>query len=243
MEGKQSKITSIINYIKEARKDPKKKMVLFFAFYFVFFTIIIIILRINRSNMPDQTNKLLTSEYSLNQIKKGNYHYTYDFQIDNNKTIIDGEKNGDSESFEVKENNKVTSYYQNSKMCLKKENDTWIETENPNKYSYITDIDSLEKILNKSTYISKTEYKEDKTDLNYEVSTTTLVKLLDGKKIDIDDDTNKIIVKTDSNKEAYAFTINLDPYFTYINEKETVVNFKLTYDNFGNVEEIINPKK
>lgn len=243
MEPKKSKIASIITYIKEARKDPKKKMVLFFAFYFVFFLIIIIMVRLNGNNTSIQKENLIGSKYSLDQLKKGNYHYVYDLKIGTEGKVIDGERNGNIESFEVKENGKVTSFYQNSKECLKKENGTWVKTENPNKYSYITDIDNLEKILAKATYISKTEYKNNELDLNYEISTTTLTELLDGKKIDIDDETNKIVIRTDINKEAYAFTIDLEPYFTYINNKDTEAKFKLTYNNFGNVEEIINPKK
>ena len=56
---KNNKLKEVFKYVKESRKDNKKKAIVFFAFYFVFFAILITLLRVNKANNPNPKQKIL----------------------------------------------------------------------------------------------------------------------------------------------------------------------------------------
>ena len=122
-------------------------------------------------------------------------------------------------------------------------NGVWSRTDNPYLYSEYLDFTNLEKILTSATYDSKTEYNNGSKLYTYDISTTTLVKIINKEDIDIADNPNKIIVTTNEDNEATKFEFYLTPYVNYKdNNSSSILNISLEYSNFGKVEEIENPE-
>ena len=237
MKERKNKVKTFFSFLKEAHKDPKKRIIVFFVFYFIFFAVLITLLRLNSGNNNNQI--FINKDYSINKIESNNYHYIYNINYNDEIITIDGEKYNDIENFVIKENNTMSNYFKNSKGYLKKESDKWIKVTDPNNFSYITNIDSIKNILDSATYISK----QDNKTIEYHISTTTLVKIIDGKNIDIDDLPNKIILKVDNYKEVEEIELDLSPYLTYTNGKDSKLIINTYYDSFNNIEEIYNPSE
>lgn len=246
MEEKTNKATNFFKFLKEAWTDPRKKAIVILGCYFVFFVILIAMLRINNTNNSkkmDNIYKTSNTVYSLDKLKEKNYRFIYEIEEDSTTFVISGEQVGDFLEFSIKDRAGITNYYKDSKEWLKEENKEWIKVDNPIKYDYILNIDAIENILDKATYISKTEYQDKNNDLNYEISTTTLCELIDNRHIDIDDSPNIITVSVNDKNSVEAIELDLSSYFTYLNNRKSKVVFKLSYNDIGNVKEILNPKE
>lgn len=225
-----------LKILKEIYHNPRGKAILFFAFYFFFFLILIIALRVGNKtiNNNDSDTK---QNYSFSSIVNSNYHFTYHILLNNNEYIYDGDKIDSKENFTYTLNEISKNYYRNNDLFLENTNGTWINTENPYILKEYLQIDMIKTILASATYTSKTEYESGKTTYHYEISTSTLIKLLTNENIDISDTPNKIDISVDDN-EVNEINYNLDSYINYIDENSKSCTIKIKYKGFNKVENI-----
>lgn len=235
----KNKVNILINDLKN---NSQHKAWVFLAFYFIFFFFLILAIRsnsnsknINNVNININANKY----FSMETIKNNNYHFKYIVNSDGNETIYDGDRNNLKEKFTKTRNSLVEKYYQENNIYLKQINSNWINTNDPYEIITFRNIDDLNKIINSSTFISKTMLNDNSNIYDYQISTTTLYKILDFTDIDLDDLPNIIKVTTDSNNELVKLELNMSSYFKYKNMCNNSLNIVMEYSNFGKINDII----
>jgi len=234
MKNKQNKY---IKLLKDIYKNPRGKAILFFVFYFFFFLILIIMIRTNSTINNGTVENKNNLNYSLESITNGNYHYAYKINLNNIEHIYEGDKLNSKEKFTYIYNNISTNYYRNNDLFLKEVDSNWNKTENPYILKEFLNIDMLKTIITSSSYISKTEYESGRVVYHYNISTTTLLKLLENTNIDIDDIPNKIDITT-NNKEVDQINYTLDSYCKYIDNNSNTCNIEMKYSNFDKITNI-----
>ena len=194
-------------------------------------------IRANSSINTDIEENKNTPNYSLESITNGNYHYTYKINLNNLEHIYEGDKLNSKEKFTYTYNNLSTNYYRNNDLFLKQVDSNWNKTENPYLLKEFLNIDMLKTILNSSSYVSKTEYDSEKNVYHYNISTTTLLKLLENSNIDIDDIPNEIDITT-NNTKVEQVNYKLDSYCKYMDNNLDICNIEMNYTNFNQVTSI-----
>lgn len=216
-------------------KTPKGKAILFFAIYFIFFVVIICLARGQRGEVIG-TNYEPGLPYSFNMtlLREGNYHFKYTYQLDQTMTSYEGDRNGDRQLF----SDGVTSYFANQNNYLKQVDGLWVKTEIPYQLSKLLDVDTISNLIAAATYISKTQYEDGRVVVNFQITTNTLVKQLEGINIDLDSIVNEIIVSTDTEKKVTQVKYLLTDYGQYKQLITSDATLTLDYSNFGGVVEI-----
>ena len=108
--------------------------------------------------------------------------------------------------------------------------------------SNFLDINKIVDIALKSKIVSKTQYESGMRVYTYQISTTTLVKLLERENIDLDDPVNKIIFKTDETNRVNDIKYNLTSYCKYKNISKNTCKIELEYSKFGKIKDIKDPE-
>lgn len=239
MKIKKEKIKDFIKFIKEAWKDPQKKAILMLIIMFLFFSFVVISVRTTHKNMNKnvEENKDNTFEFSLENIKSGNYHFIYTVNIDNNITIYEGDNFYNKELFSIGED----KYYRYKDLYLKDIKGVWSTIDNPYLFSDFKEIDKIENLLKQSSFSSKTEYNDNNKVYNYNISTSTILKILESIETDIDDIPNIISITTDSEDNVIEINYNLSRYSIY-KKTGSNVTLNIKYSKFGEIEEIEDPK-
>lgn len=237
---KDNGLKKIVNIIKELRKTDKGKAILFFGFYFIFFLALIVIIKVSKGMTVVNNNYEEGNKYSFTttSILANNYHFNYVINIDNRTITYDGDRNNDKELFTLTEGNNSTTYYVDGETFYQKNNATYTKAESPLMFSYFLDNNNIATILKSLTYISKTSYDSGKEQDNFQVSTTTLVKLVSSLDIDISDVSNEASFITDENKNLIEINYNLSSYAKYEQLADNNCRIIIKYSNFGNVKEI-----
>lgn len=227
-----------IEIFNNLKSTPRGKAVFFFGFYLIFFIVIFSLAAAGGkdTNKYENNNKY---DYDLSMIEKNNYNFKYINTIDVDSIEFSGKRYKDNSLY--KNNNLL--YFKNKNKNYLNNNDLWVECNEPNQFNYFTDINNIKNILNKSTYMSKTDYESGKITYNYEISTTTLVKLINDIDIDLDDKTNSITLSTDEEKHINKISFNLDSYGIYNKICKLKFSIDLEYDKFGEIEKIESPIK
>ena len=228
------------NFIKELRKKPRGNALLFFAFYFVFFFVLILSLRSNHA----QSNNTGSGEYepgnkyeiSWEQVREGNYAFSYDIKIDNNNYNYSGEKAYGKSLFQFNEKN----YYSNQEKYYIKEDD-WIPTKNPISIFEWIDNDSFISLIEASSYESTTSYESGKIVYHFLLSSNTINELLYHTASDYSEEPNKITVSINENKELEEIHFYLDSYCQYSNICENNLDLKISFSKFGEIDKIEKP--
>lgn len=222
------------NYIEKISKymksDSKSKIILFFGFYFVFFFFLIMSIRSNSSNVVEKDKYL----FSIDNLKNNNYHFQYTLNIDNVKTIYEGDLNKNQELFTV---NNIEKYYEENNIYFKYSNG-WMNSANPYQVINPRYGDIIEKILDNATYISKTENVDKTKVYNYQITTTTLYKIFDFNDIDLDDMINEIKVYTDEDNDLVKLEFDFSSYYTYKGICTNKLNILMEYSNYGKINEL-----
>lgn len=216
-------------------KTPKGKSILFFGIYFIFFVVIICLARGQRGEVIG-TNYEPGLPYSFNMtlLREGNYHFKYTYQLDQTMTSYEGDRNGDRQLF----SDGVTPYFANQNNYLKQVDGLWVKTEVPYQMSKFLDVDTISNLIKAATYISKTQYEDGRVVVNFQITTNTLVKQLEGVNIDLDSIVNEIIVSTDTEKKVTQVKYLLTDYGQYKQLVTSGAILTLDYSNFGGVAEI-----
>lgn len=230
----------LIETIKKIYENPRGKAVLFFAFYVVFFAIVFLFINLSKTELSygdDYEKSEVSYTFDLNKLFAENYGFKYNITLDNNNYSYFGAKLKEEET--LKYNN--LDYYRNGNDYYVKNNELWIKTDNPYVYSEYMDNTNIKKMLEKSSFVSKTVYESGKNTFTFAISTNTLNSILYGLNTDFDEIPNEIIISTDEERNVNHITFNLDSFCK--NNNLCVYGFKISldFDNFGDVEDIINP--
>ena len=212
MDGKnQNKINK--EQVLEFIRTPKGKAVLFFGIYFVFFIVLAMIAHIGGQGpvLGSTDLKLGDFSYDLSSIKEGNYNFSYQFSIDQLNTTYSGKHYEENSLF----SDGTISYYQQGNLFMRNQNGVWIKSEAPYPLVSLTDVSTIDSLISSSTYVSKTELATGEEIINLQITSTTLVKILDGLEVDLDDPVNSIQLKKNENGEVVEIQYTLDSYAKY----------------------------
>lgn len=227
-------MNNIKDFFKDIKSSPRKQALAFFGFYLIFFIILSLLARRPiKTNNYNETNKKYP--FSLINILNKNYDYTYTITIDDMKNIYKGQKYNENEHFYYNEKEFLkinNNYYEN--------NPIWIKIENPNEYSKFMDIEVINNIIEKGMYESKTTYESGKTIYNFLISSNTLNEMINNINTDYLEEPNKFQIITDDKNNVNKIVYNLSSYCLVNNICQKSLNIELSYENFGEVEEINN---
>lgn len=224
-----------IELIKELRKTPRGKGILFFAFYFIVFLVLIIVIKLNGNNVYKEKEYEVGKPYSFDTtyVESNNYHFEYTITKDSKKYLYVGDKYNDTELFMF--DNKEY-YYDGEKYYVDKK-----EVANPYLYSELIEIDNIKKLLELATYDSKTSYESGLTKYNFLLSSNTINTNVYSKDTDIDEVPNSITIGTNNSGILNEITYHLDSYCKYDKDCKDKLEVNLSFDKFGEIEEIVNP--
>ena len=233
---KENKNGFLKNSMDDLRGNSQHRAWAILAIYFIAFIFIIMSIR---SNVNKQ-EKLVKENYnySLQKIVNSNYHFKYSVDLDGVQTIYEGDKTSTKEKF-IKQNLGLSeNYYMENNIYLKLNNGIWNNSNNPYEIITFKDPKITDQILKLSKYVSKTEYEDGNTAYTYQISTTTLSKLLDLEVIDIADTPNEIKITTDKSNEINKIEYDFTPYFIYKGFSTTNGNIVFEYTNFGKIRDL-----
>ncbi len=241
MQNKKEKVKNFIHFIKEAWKDEQKRAIIMLIVMFLFFSFVVISVRTTNSslsNQEDYSEGDSNFDFSLSKLKSDNYHYIYTVTIDNNNAVYEGDRASRKELFNI---NGVDKYYRYEDTYLKDIRGVWSTIDNPIIFSEFRDINNIEQLLKQASFDSKTEYKDNNKVYNYNITTTTIIKMLEKLDIDISDNPNTINIITDSNNDIVEINYNLSSYSIY-KKLGNSATISIKYSRFGEIEEIEDPK-
>lgn len=229
------------NNLKELMSTPRGKAIVFFGAYLIFFLIIAVLARTggdgsNGANRVYETGG--EKQFSLANIENNNYKFNYKIVIDDNYLTYTGVK------YNVKEKvtcNSLTEFYGENGNYFTNTSGIWLKTENPYKYSEFYDVENISKLIENSFYVSRTSYESGRTTYNFNLSSATISKLFENIDIDIEEIPNEIVVGTDESNYVNDVKFTLD---SYCKAKGICVNnmsITLSYELFGEIEEITSP--
>lgn len=243
MNNKRPSIKNGTINIRKILKNPQYRGIIVLALYFVFFLIIIIGLRTTNSNSSSSNQQKNDSnfEYDLTIINSNNYYFSYEVDLNNNKIVYDGKKYADKEMFTKTSDSGVESFYNYNDNYFKNINNVWSKTENPYLFPDFRTYTVIEKLLTTATYESKTEFNNKSKIYNYQISTTSINKIVDKINIDIADNPNTILITTNEQNQVIRIEMNLNSYISYKNQSNNQLKLILNYSKFGEVEEIEDP--
>ena len=239
MEKKDTK--KVVNNLL---KSERGRAILFFLFYFVFFLVIILMARTNLSNNKNNTNTSnqsttsIKADYDLKKLEEGNYRFTREETRNSIKTIFTGETNGGRSSFLMTSDNGIKNFFSYNDIYLEKENNSYKVSVNPYLYSRLNDYSIIKKILATAHLKAKTTYENGNTIYQYEISSTSLLSIMDNKEVDLDDQVNLISLTTDENKNVVEIIYQLDSYHSYSYNLLEHHNIKVDYSDYGKVKEL-----
>ena len=227
-------IKQIIALIKELRKTPRGRGILFFAVYFVLFAVLFLIIQLSDNKGTYEKDYELGRPYSfdISYIEKGNYHFEYTITKDDVKYLYVGDMDNNKEKFIF--NNKEY-YYDGDKYYVE---DT--EVDNPYLYSEFKNIDNIKELLSAATYESKTSYESGFTKFNFLLSSNTINELIYNKQTDIDEEPNSITVSNDSDGIMNEITYHLNSYCKSEETCKDKLEINISYSKFGEIKEIVN---
>ncbi len=232
MKKKIDSIKQVLNYLKDTFDNPRKKSIIMLIIMVIFFFVVVTMLRNTDTKDYSKDRKTNTYEFSLKNIKSSNYHFVYN--IDNK--VYEGDRYLSKSVF----TNNNDKYYQYKDTLLKDYTGVWQKIDNY-QYMEFTDINIIEKLLDSSTFSKKEEYSDGNSIFIYNISTTTIEKLVNNKDIDIADNVNEIKFYTDKDLEVNRIYFDISPYTKYKSNKD-VTNIDLVYSNFKGIEKIDDPE-
>ncbi len=239
-EPKKSK-----NVLKELYQTENGKTLFFFCFYAIFFLIVIILVRTSHNNpqkqQPKEIKKEVTYSYKLDLLEAENYHYKYLATIGENVFLYEGDRYQAKELFTVTSYNIINNYYRDGDLFIKQENALWEIADNPYLLNQFYEVEAIKEILKVAQFVAKKEYKNGTVELEFEISSANLTKLISDQEKEIPEDINKIVIRLDKNKNIEYIEYDLTNYYSKETQIQTKAILELSYSNFGKVKEIEKP--
>lgn len=130
---KEKKLT-----LKERLKDKREKAKLELMLYGIFFVGVIIFSRVMTSISPKETNTNNNTENSFIASIADNYEYDIFVTVNNKTYEYYGKVLGNNSTINLKEDDKITSYYLMNKKYYILENDNYILADEKEVYPYLS---------------------------------------------------------------------------------------------------------
>lgn len=225
--------------IDEIKQKKNGKAILFFGFYLVFFLILFISLKFSNKrplSAPEDYEKGNRYKFYINDIVDGNYHYNYVTVLDGVRYEYSGERNKKEELFRF--NSK--EYYKNDGNYFVNEG-LWIKSDNPFVYQEFLDVDNIVEMIGLAAYESNTNYEDGRQSYKFLISSNTLNQKLHNIESDFMEEPNQLFIMTDANKNVTEISLKLDSYCTMNKLCKGTLEINLTYDKFGDIEDIESP--
>lgn len=229
------------NKLQEVFGDnPEFKRLFFFVFYIVFFIFLVVLLRsAYKTNNESLTryNSGYKHNFTLDALNKNNYAFTYKVFKNDQIIIFEGSKYNNTSSF-LMSGEVASSYKFNGKNYSKKNENTLLyeDVVNPMEFDRFLDSTILPLIFTRSTYVSRTEYlNSEEKDYNYDIATSTLIKLVDHIETDLDG-INKVVAHVNEKGELYRLDMDVTNYFKYFDSSIYYYTLELNFSKFGEVE-------
>ena len=223
--------------------NPDIKRMIFFVFYVVFFIFVVILLRssLKSDNVSsvNRNNSGYQKSFNLNLLKKNNYHFNYKVEKNNEVIIFDGDRLGDKNLFVMSGDNSFYYYLEND-LCYLRDNNSllWNRAINPMEFYKFTLYDNLHKLLVHGSYISKTTYLSgEEDDYNYEISTASVVKNIDGRESDVDGEVNSVSVHVLKDGEISEIVLDLTDYYKYYDNSIYDYKITLSYSKINGIKD------
>ena len=233
----KNKMTS--KEFKEFIKTPKGKAAMFFGAYLLFFIFIAIFARTGgTSNVNRKYETGSPLRFNINSILNNNFKYTYNVNVDGVSTVYSGSSTKVNSLFKV---NDLNEYYFNGSNYFTNTNGVWLNVSNPINYNKFMDTNLIKSLIEKATYISKTEYDSGNDVYNFKIATATISKLFEGVDIDVEEIPNEVIVSVDEDNNITEVKYVLDSYCKAKNICKMGMNITLNYEDFGKVTDITSP--
>ncbi len=235
MDGKNQNNKLNKEQVLEFVRTPRGKAFIFFGVYFIFFLVLSMVAHIGGKGAVIGSTDLNLGKfsYNLSSIKGGNYNFVYQFFVDQNTITYSGKHYDDKMLF----SDGVFNYYQQGSTLMREQDGIFLKSDAPCPLFSLTDVTVIDNLIKASTYISKTELATGEEIVNLAISTTTLVKQLDGLDIDLDDLVNSIELKKNKDDEVVEIKYIFDNYAKYKGLANNSFHLVLTYSNFGDIEE------
>ncbi len=245
MEKKEKEETKKV--VKNLLKSERGRAILFFLFYFVFFLVIILMARTNlsnnnKNNTKNESTTSIKADYDLKKLEEGNYRFTREETRNGIKTVFTGEANSGRSSFLMTNDTGIKNFFSYNDIYLEKENNAYKVSVNPYLYPRLNDYSTIKKILDTAHLKSKTTYENGNTIYQYEISSTSLLSIIDNKEVDLDDLVNLISLTTDENKNIVEIIYQLDSYHSYSYNVVETLTIKVNYSDYGKVKELEIPE-
>lgn len=229
-EKNRKKQIDLKNTYKNISSDSQKKAWIILSIYFIFFAVIIFSIRSNQTKNDNLNQNNSNLPFSISKIKSNNYDFKYTVNFDNNIIIYQGKNYQNNSLFTV---NDLDTYYKEGEAYFKKENQVFVNSDNPYKFSELRNIDVVEKILNQAKLDSHTIYEDSTKIYNYQITTDTLEKIFNNRDIDTDLAVNKITVYVDKLNQASKFTFDFSSYANYKSYILSKGIVEVEYSNFS----------
>lgn len=227
-----------IGTIKELRKTPRGRALLFFAFYFVFFIFLMIFSRVNisKKSVTGDYENGLPYNFNTSVVLNKNYKFNYKIILDDNTYTFQGEKYGDYELFKLDQK----EYYRDGDVFYQK-NDGWEKTDNPYIFVNFLNIEKVLDLLKYAMYESKTSYESGKNSYNFLLSTNTINKEWNYINSDFFENPNSFVLATDENNNLNHIVFYLDSYCRLNDLCKNSLTINIDYDEFGTISKINSP--
>ena len=223
--------------IKELRKDPKGRAILFFGFYFLFFFFLFVIAHVGERRPIAITDyEIKPYSFITAHLSSNNYSYEYQMEVDSIVSTCSGQKNGDRELFSFQDK----EYFKNGNSFFVKDG-LWIKSENPLPFSSFLDLSKVFDLIDSSYYESTVSYESGKKVYNFLVSTNTINEKFHETETDYMEEANRIVVSTDSENRVNQIVFLLDSYGVLDGLCQSNLKIELQFDQFGEILEIESP--
>lgn len=236
---KTKKENEYIVFLKSLWESKRGRSVLFFIGYFLFFIFLISAIRSDYSAKTNKVKKPVVStsvSYKLDKIKEGNYHFVREEVLNGNRTHFEGDSSDNKTKLIKQVDANITDYFLYNGVAMEKKEAGYVMTVDPYLLPKLTTYNYLSKILKNATFLAKTSYSTGADSYEYEISTTTLMSLLEGEKIDIDDPTNKLTLVTDESDNVVKISYEITPYASYYFKQQLSLAITIEYSQFGEIK-------
>ena len=229
-----------LKYVSEMRKSEKGRAILFFGFFFFFFLFLAIIARMDPGEKPvyDST---YTPDVGIDQLLDNNFSYVYTIEADTKAYTVTGKINEGVEEFTYDDGTTSTKYYRNGENYLVYEKETWIKGTEPTNLFKFFNTKSLNKLIKKASYDSKTDYQSGRVNYKLLISTNTINKTLDKIDTDFDEEPNELTVIFNEKKDVEEVKLDLNSYGINNELVKKDLSIRMQYDDVGKVGVIENP--
>ena len=231
-------IDKIRNISKNEDDVTPKRTIVFFGFYLVFFLVIFLLLMFggNKNYLTQEYEEGNSTVNNKGMLKK-NYVYDYKITVDGVLHDYYGKKYEDTESFKY---NNLDYFRDKDKFFVNKDN-KWTSCENPYVFFKLIDFDSIVKVIQKATFMAKTEFNDKSIEYHYLITSNSLNKVLYDKDTDYDEEADSIDVFTDSSDNITKIHYQLNHFFTHVDNCNNTLDIELNFEMNGSVKKIDNP--